>query len=1103
MKNRRGYIVLLMCLGWMAFTNSASGQFYNGLHMNFGKNRIQYPRSDILESEFYSSFYRFDRFDVYFYPNGQELAEYLSKRALTELARMESFFEYSLNKRVIFLVFNRLTDYRQSNLGLVSGREETNIGGVTKILDNKVFLYFEGDYRKFDQQITAAVTEVILQEMLYGGSMRDQVTSSALLNLPEWYYKGLISFLSKGWDVETDDRVRDGIINKRFAKFNQLNGEDAIHAGHSIWNFVSETFGRSVIPPILYFARVNRNVSSGFTNVLGMSLNALTYEWLHFYQSRYSQPPYQGDLPEYGAIRIKNRKDLHYFRPRISPDGRYITYVSNRSGRIKVHLHDDQTGKSTVINRTGAKLGQIEDYTFPVVNWHPTGELLAMATEHKGTIRFSIFPVETRKWEHDTWDTFQKVLDFDYSDDGLNIVLSAVIKGQSDLFIRNLLSRTNRRITNDRADDLQPRFTGASREILFSSNRTSLSLTEQKENDLTSASYDLFIYSLAEEGDQLVKIAEDPYADRIQPERLTDRRFVYLGDDNGIRNRFVATYDSTILAIDTTVHYTWFTRSTPLTRYQTNIIDQDVVASTGTYTELFRFNNKYRIHRDLLPAQSGVKELAPTSARLRINREQARRDSLNAILNRPVEAVVEQARRVLQLGADSAADPRMVNINQYLFEDEKVLSANRMLAGESWLSRLRDPLGRRTTEFPQIRIYQPAFYVNYLASQVDFNFLNASYQPFTGGAVYYNPGFNMMFKVGTQDLFEDYKLTAGVRFGGNFDSNEYLLSFENLKYRVDHEAVFHRMVYVTQTLNGRSLVKSSTQEFFYVARYPFSQVSSVRATLTARADEYTFLSTDQGNLKLPGLTKLWGGLKMEYVFDNTMSTGLNLYDGTRMKIWGEYFKQANGNFSNVFVVGGDVRHYQPLHRTLIWANRLAASTSFGSGRLIYYLGAVDNWTNLSRNVETFDYSVPIDTTQFFVYQALATNMRGFTQNIRNGNSFAVFNSEIRWPIFRYFANRPINSDFLNNFQVIGFFDVGTAWSGPSPWDERNHFNLEIIEKGPIKVVIHKGNQPVVAGFGFGLRSRLLGYFVRLDWSWGIDNYVLLPRLFYLSLSLDF
>jgi hypothetical protein len=361
----------------------------------------------------------------------------------------------------------------------------------------------------------------------------------------------------------------------------------------------------------------------------------------------------------------------------------------------------------------------------------------------------------------------------------------------------------------------------------------------------------------------------------------------------------------------------------------------------------------------------------------------------------------------------------------------------------------------------------------------------------------------MLFKVGTQDLFEDYKITAGLRLGGDFDSNEYLISFENLKKRLDKELVYHRQSYQSATVDYSSLIKTSSQSTYLVLKYPFSQVMALKGTFSFRNDNNVFLATDQRNLMRDNIVKYWGGAKLEYIFDNTMQPVLNIYNGTRLKVFGEYFQQVNGDYSDVFIVGADIRHYQPIHRTLIWANRFATSTSFGSGRLIYYLGGVDNWTNLSRKVETFDYSVPIDTSQTFVFQSLATNMRGFTQNIRNGNSFALFNSEIRWPVFRYFANRPINSDFLSNFQIVGFFDVGTAWTGTNPYDKRNHLNREIIKNGPLTIEIEKSNEPIVAGFGAGVRSRLLGYYVRLDWAWGIENYVVLPRIFYFSLSLDF
>jgi hypothetical protein len=53
------------------------------------------------------------------------------------------------------------------------------------------------------------------------------------------------------------------------------------------------------------------------------------------------------------------------------------------------------------------------------------------------------------------------------------------------------------------------------------------------------------------------------------------------------------------------------------------------------------------------------------------------------------------------------------------------------------------------------------------------------------------------------------------------------------------------------------------------------------------------------------------------------------------------------------------------------------------------------------------------------------------------------------------------------------------------------------------VVVTRDTDPIVGGYGFGLRSRILGYFVRTDWAWGIDNGEIQKRIFYLSLGLDF
>ena len=162
------------------------------------------------------------------------------------------------------------------------------------------------------------------------------------------------------------------------------------------------------------------------------------------------------------------------------------------------------------------------------------------------------------------------------------------------------------------------------------------------------------------------------------------------------------------------------------------------------------------------------------------------------------------------------------------------------------------------------------------------------------------------------------------------------------------------------------------------------------------------------------------------------------------------------------------------------------------------MGAVDNWLPAKFNEHT-----PVDREQNYAYQTLATNLRGFDQNIRNGNSFAVINSEIRFPVVRYFANHPIKSDLLNNFQIVGFGDIGTAWTGLHPYSDDNFLYTNTIDQPPLHISVKVQKEPIVGGFGFGARTRLLGYFIRADLAWGVEDYVVQSPIFYFSLSLDF
>ncbi|MEA2107335.1 MAG: hypothetical protein U9P82_11570 [Bacteroidota bacterium] len=146
--------------------------------MNFDKNRIQY-------NDFYWSYFRFENYDVYFNQEGEAIARYTGEIARNEMEQMQQRLNHTLKKKLNFIVYNRYTDFRQSNIGLATGKEEYNTGGITKIRNNKVNLYFQGDHIAYNIQLKKAIAEVIIMEMLYGDRLSDNFANATMLELPE------------------------------------------------------------------------------------------------------------------------------------------------------------------------------------------------------------------------------------------------------------------------------------------------------------------------------------------------------------------------------------------------------------------------------------------------------------------------------------------------------------------------------------------------------------------------------------------------------------------------------------------------------------------------------------------------------------------------------------------------------------------------------------------------------------------------------------------------------------------------------------------------------------------------------------------------------
>ncbi|MBN2683159.1 MAG: hypothetical protein JXR58_11670 [Bacteroidales bacterium] len=1066
--------------------------------MEFGKNRVQFMN-------FYWQYYRFDKFDTYFYVGGNELAQQTSIIANKKIKELESMFDYSIEKRILFIVYNKHSDFKQSNIGLSTGSEDYNIGGVTKIIGNKVFIFNEGDRTKLEKQISGAIAEVIINEMLYGADLKDKIANSALISLPEWYTKGLISFLSCDWDINIENRIKDGILSRKFEQFNKLSGSDAVYAGHSIWNFIAAKYGKSVIPNIVYLTRISKNVESGFIFVIGTTLKFLSYDWINYYDSMFYEDDKKREKPNPDEfVKLRGRKINVYQNAVSSPDGKYTAYTGNILGKYRIWLINNETGKQKRIYSKEHKLEQITDFSYPIIEWYPNSSFLSFITEQKGKLLLNYYFIETGKIEERQLFNLEKILSFSYSHDGKLLLISGIKNGYCDLFVLNLASNNMEQITEDISDEHNPRFINNSSQIVFSSNRINdtIRFKNFKQNSFQK-NHDIFIYDYKTRNPLLTRFTNTPNINEKQAFQFDKSSFVYLDNTNGIINRQYAIYDSVIAYIDTTTHYRYFSKPTPITNYKRNILGHNFNKNNGEILESMLLNGRYYIIKKPLDINFSTKANIPTVYRNKQIMEYNKLDSLDKLKNDSLPILQLQLELLETMKKDSSKNDTTIDINNYIFEKER-LNISITNKKDSSFSLL----GNENPIFPRQRVYFTAFYPNLLVNQLDFSFINNSYQTFTGGAGFFNPKINMLFKIGSHDLFEDYRITGGMRFAGNLESNEYLVSIENLKKRTDHQLVFHRQGFTNRMNYPNSyqekFVKTTSYDLNYIASYPFSQVAKIRLSTMFRYDYSAILATEYVPLNEPSFIKTWAGLKAEYVFDNTRKIGLNSPIGTRFKFFAETYKQLNKAESDLWVTGADFRHYIKIHRCLIWANRFAGSISGGSSKLVYYLGSVDNWIKLTPKIDYFDTSIPVDSTNYnYGFQALATNMRGFIQNVRNGTKFALINSELRWPIIKYFANRPINSDFLENLQIVGFFDVGTAWNGNSPKSKENAYQTQVIRRPNLTIIIDKELSPLVYGYGFGVRTKLLGYFIRADWAWGIEKRTILDGIFYLSLSLDF
>lgn len=1071
----------------------------------FGQNRVQYRK-------FQWKFFDTKHFRIYHYDrNGVTLARYVAEQAERDIAVVEQRMSGTFPKRFNIVLYNSYDEYRQSNIGLkFDSQIEGTATGTVDIVGDKLVVYFNGVHTDLRRQIRAGMSQVVLQRALFGENFREVVKNSLLLNLPPWVSQGYVAYLVDGWDAASESAWKNELLAYPKTGFFTLAERKPELAGKAFWKWISDRYGPEQPKTLLYAMQMKSSLNQGVKLTLNMKVTHAYDSCIVWYKSVFALDSLTQETPpaDSALLSIDLPKDNGVIKSiRVSPQGNDVAYCLYREGEYFIYLQRtaNQQARSLIMQEGAKDFNELApDPDYPILAWSNNGYKLAILYRRGQQTRLRIYNSLKARIENYIIpnNRFDRVLGMSFNEDNDQIIFSAVRKSQTDLYSFTIKGSRLVPITNDIWDDTQPQFIsgGSRRGILFLSNRPAPNMNVPAQvNELPTGPMNVYFYDTKTQSPVLLQCSYNKRGNLTQPIQYGPDNFAFLLDTNGIQNKYVVTFVRKGNNYDSAV-------PVPVTNYSRSILNHQYNAAAKQVADVLQMGNKYKVFFDsvLIPGQNAEpKVLRPTQLRYSVIRKEAE----------PREAPM------ITIGGE----PVMKSGNTFQSEFSDTDTGTTVTTLRSDIRRGNAPQGDtdlvlnpliKDSTYLKLKAqpYRLSFKPDFFTARLDNTVLFTQYQSAQfNGNTYSPPSLGGLLSISLNDALENHKFTGGIRLPVNFSGMTYFLQYQNFTNRLDWGLLYLRTAnYYTYNVpygDSSGHIAFYNEELGKVVSnmlqgnvaYPLDRRRRIGATLGLRQDVLNFKAEDTLSLTFsPKLTSYWLMSRFEYVFDNTLPRVMNIREGFRYKAYGEYLyglsKENKGGFFNL---GADFRYYKRLYRNSIFAIRLATAHSEGDQHILFFLGGVDGW------ISPRSTSIPAVTDQNYAFQALASPMRGYEQNARNGNSYGLANLELRVPLLTTILRKPIQSNFLRNLQVIGFTDAGAAWNGWLPNSENTSRNFLLqAPYTPVTLNVNSfADGGLAMGYGTGLRSTLLGYFLRADIAWNIEGRK--KPIFYLAIGLDF
>lgn len=1112
---------LLCAVLLMVLHGSARAQFDQE---RFGKNRIQHKNMDWY---FFSS----NNFEVYYYDGGQNNARMAIDYLEGEFDRITQLIGFVAYTKPKIFIYNSRQELLQSNLDL--NKDDYTIDGQTYFSKLLTEVPFTGSWKSFKEELIYGTSKAIIEEMLYGSSISDAFQTNLINSFPSWYIDGVARYLASGWDLEMDDFVRHYLKENDKPRLHRLQPDEAGLVGQSIWNYIVERYGRRYISSILNLSRINRNEESSIANTLGVGYKAFSDQWRQYYLDLNKQV-FENfkDINEENVIAATSRNRVGKINEvRFSPDAKHLAYVISNDGRYRVVVRELATSRETVIFKGGyAADDQRPDFSTPVIAWRDTLNL-GLATFTRGVTTLRLRAIDGSSQDRIFLRNITQILDLDFSPSGRNMVLSAISGGRTDIFTLNLRGQ-GRRLTNDVFDNISPVFLNDST-IIYASNFTELPdsvLTNTPDVNQLPDYYNLFMMQV---GDSTVTSRLTHVDNKnFRPRVLNKNTILHLSEQSGITNLMRYSLGNAVSSQVSAINKSLETFDYSLTSNQLAYAVRDGLRSKlvlETFSNLDQFtmstpriqaNQAKRLSERLTyrRLQQNAADNVPDTEEAALKESHSQPDTVEMInpedfmmgqfptadpVAPATDTLPESGKYTGAINMDRLRFERRggIDTENYTFDTIPPVATDTQsptVGRSSMLDAFRKQSMVKRVTGP--RRYVPQF----IASSLNTSFVVDPLR-----------GFGISLNAKMSDLLDNHSFTGGIMTTLDFRSgSDIFFEYEYLKHRLDFRGRFDRKA-IMRTEGDLTFQKYILTKTEVGISYPLSVNTRISISPFVAKTQYFNLNPDSIMRGEDGPTSQlnvnYAGGRGELVVDRTHLLGLYMEQGFKGKLGYVHYLGLNNkdrSFSNFYL---DLRNYQKISKNITFATKLFAGSFFGSNPQTYLVGGMNNWLfnrfhqPPTNRPESSPVRNPAGVENSNLLFTEFVDLRGYDYDEIRGSNVITFSAELRIPIFSYLSRGNIASNFIKNFQLIGFYDAGSSWTNAAPWERINDQNTEVIdtEGSPFEITLNNFNNPWLQSYGAGLRTVLLNYYVKLDVARPVRDYTIEKPRFYVTLGYNF